>query len=83
MSYDESSSRKSRVMMGESPIRGSEKAKRPSDLPAGKVVDASGQGEAPCAVDWPTLSDGRPDFKTMTSQQRRAYDQDRLKRIFG
>ena len=51
MSYDESSSGKSRVMMGESSIRGSEKAKRPSDLPAGKVSDASGQGEAPCALD--------------------------------
>ena len=83
MSYDESSSGKSRVMMVESPMRASEKAERQSDLPAGKVSDASGQGEAPCAVDWPMLSDGRPDFKTMTSQQRRAYDQDRLRRIFG
>jgi hypothetical protein len=33
--------------------------------------------------DWPKLPDGKPDFARMTSEQRRAYDQTRLTRLFG
>ena len=32
---------------------------------------------------WPTLANGRPDFEKMTSAQRRAFYEARLKRIFG
>ena len=32
---------------------------------------------------WPKLADGRPDFGKMTSAQRQAYDEARLKRVFG
>jgi hypothetical protein len=32
---------------------------------------------------WPTLQDGAPDFARMTSEQRTAYDADRLKRRYG
>jgi glycogen debranching enzyme len=34
-------------------------------------------------ADWPKLPDGKPDFAQMTSAQRRAYDEARLKRVFG
>jgi hypothetical protein len=39
-------------------------------------------GQAPRSVPWPVLSTGAPDFGKMNSQQRRAYDQDRLDRMF-
>jgi len=32
---------------------------------------------------WPRLADGKPDFGRMNSAQRRAYDEARLKRVFG
>jgi hypothetical protein len=32
---------------------------------------------------WPVLRNGAPDFEQMTSEQRRAYDRDRLTRKFG
>ena len=35
------------------------------------------------AADWPRLASGKPDFATMNSIQRRAYDAARLKRIYG
>lgn len=35
------------------------------------------------SANWPTFSNGRPDFDKMTPDQRRAYDQHRLTRKFG
>ena len=35
------------------------------------------------AMNWPKLSDGKPDFAKMTSLQRRAYDDWRLRARFG
>jgi hypothetical protein len=34
-------------------------------------------------TDWPKRSDGSPDFASMTSEHRRAYDAWRLTRKFG
>ena len=38
---------------------------------------------AAAAGDWPKLASGAPDFATMNSAQRQAYDEWRLKRVFG
>ncbi len=38
---------------------------------------------ATTVVDWPKLASGAPDFDSMTSEQRTAYHQTRLKRVFG
>ena len=43
---------------------------------------AEGKKVAP-VTDWPKRADGSPDFGKMNSAQRRAFDQARLKRIYG
>ena len=79
MSYDGSSARRSTVEAQNNPlaaeIRNPQSAIR---------NDQSLLTSAPAnVVDWPKLSDGKPDFATMNSAQRRAYDQARLTRKFG
>ena len=46
-------------------------------LPTSAVTQTAG------TAGWPKRSDGSPDFDTMTSPQRRAYHEARLKRLFG
>jgi hypothetical protein len=69
MSYDSSATRRSTVEVRSNPLRGAEAQNPKSDIRND--------------VDWPKFPDGRPDFAKMTSNQRRAYDQARLKRVFG
>ena len=71
MSY-EASSRAGSVAIRNNPLAQST-GRRPADTlpaPANEVAD------------WPILSTGAPDFDKMNSQQRRAYDQNRLNRMF-
>jgi hypothetical protein len=69
MSYDGSATRRSTIEVRSNPLRGAEAQNPKSDIRSD--------------VDWPKFPDGRPDFAKMTSNQRRAYDQARLKRVFG
>jgi hypothetical protein len=71
MSYDATAPNRSTVTIRNNPTFGADSqiANRKSQL-------ANSEG-------WPKLPDGKPDFAQMTSAQRRAYDQDRLTRLFG
>jgi hypothetical protein len=44
---------------------------------------AGASSETAGRAEWPKLSNGKPDFAKMNSAQRRAYDEARLKRVFG
>jgi hypothetical protein len=48
---------------------------------AGQPAKPSNGASSPSS--WPSAAGGRPDFDRMTSEQRRAYDQQRLSRKFG
>jgi hypothetical protein len=77
MSYDGSPTRRSAVELRGNPLAVSEGR----DAAAGQ----SDQNPSPAAgvVDWPKLSNGKPDFANMTPTQRRAYDAWRLRTRFG
>ena len=69
MSYDGSATKRSTVEVRDNSIGPSPR---------------SGEGGSGAAgANWPKLSNGSPDFTTMTSVQRQAYDAARLKRVFG
>ena len=71
MSYDGSATKRSTVEVRDNPV-------------ARAAAEVSNQ-KAQVATDpsWPRLADGKPDFTSMNSEQRNAYDAARLKRIFG
>ncbi len=77
MSYDGGAKKGSTVEVRNNPLSGT------------KQVGAPKQGESlvtsttTSSVDWPKRSDGAPDFDRMTSEQRVAYHEARLKRAFG
>ena len=71
MSYDATASRRNVVE-----VRG-------SPLAAGADSPPKPQSATPNSQAWPALADGTPDFGTMTSEQRRAYDAWRLAKRFG
>lgn len=51
---------------------------------AGAATPASVADSSPRDLsDWPVTAEGKPDFQKMTTVQRRAYDQARLRRTFG
>ena len=59
--------------------------RRATSLPAARINEtksAATNGGGPSTVVWPKLADGAPDFASMTSGQRLAYDQWRFKRRF-
>jgi hypothetical protein len=45
--------------------------------------DSAAQEKGEGSPDWPVLPGGAPDFNKMNSQQRRAYDRNRLSQRFG
>ena len=71
MSYDGSATKRSTVEVRNNPL-------------ARAAAEVSNQ-KSQVATDstWPRLADGKPDFSSMNSEQRNAYDAARLKRIFG
>jgi hypothetical protein len=75
MSYDGSAAERSTVQVRNNPLR-AEAAGDESDSRNTKPAERNGGA-------WPKLPDGKPDFGRMTSPQRQAYDQARLKRVFG
>ncbi len=80
MSYDGSATRRSTVAVRNNPLVKPELRTPNSELRTDQNLPMSA---AAMAVDWPKLPDGKPDFATMNSAQRRAYDQARLTRKFG
>ena len=75
MRYDASAARRNTVTVAkESPSRAAAGTANRQD---GLVTSAA------TTEGWPKLADGSPDFSTMTSPQRSAYDQWRLTRKFG
>ncbi|MCP5519952.1 MAG: hypothetical protein H7A46_00220 [Verrucomicrobiales bacterium] len=56
---------------------------KPAAPRAATAIDAGEPQAAATKVAWPVKSDGSPDFANMSSADRQAYDEDRLKRRFG
>lgn len=81
MSYDGSATRRSTVEVKNNPLA-KPAAAVPAATPAAATAAPVASGEA-ATGDWPKKPDGKPDFDRMSSAQRRAYDEARLKRIFG
>jgi hypothetical protein len=79
MSYDGAATRRTTVA-----VNGTRAASSTSSTstPATPAPATTTNGSAP-ATDWPTLSNGAPDFGSMNGLQRRAYDLHRLSRKFG
>jgi hypothetical protein len=75
MSYRGSSSRSTVSVPRPAPVRS-----QPETPPE---VREAGPRSTAIPVDWPRRGDGSPDFAVMTSAQRQAYDEARLKRRFG
>src|SRR5262249_48330240 len=71
MSYDASAHQRSTVTVRNNPTVG---ANPPIENQKSKIEND---------VSWPKLPDSKPDFAKMTSKQRRAYDMNRLTRLFG
>ncbi len=75
MSYDGSVPKRKTVL----PSAEVPSSQNVSSEPVSKPAESSAvEGSA-----WPVKEDGQPDFGSMDSSQRRAYDQARLKRTFG
>lgn len=71
MSYDGSAVQKAKVEIRNNPL-----AKAAPEKKIESKVSAP-------ATEWPLTADGKPDFKSMDKDQRRAYDKSRLSRAFG
>jgi hypothetical protein len=71
MSYDGSAVRRATAEIQNNPLAGTAPEIRNS------------KAEAHPARDWPKLADGKPDFAKMSSTQRHAYDEARLRRVYG
>ena len=79
MSYDAAAGRRTTVTVTANPL--SSRAPAPAESPRGNPPAAS---SSKVGTDtWPTHPNGSPDFGSMNSAQRRAYDQWRLTRKFG
>jgi hypothetical protein len=83
MSYDGSAVRRANVTVRDNPLATTTTpARAPSDGGGESPGSWPKYGTGPVET-WPKLSDGKPDFATMNSAQRRAYDAWRLQRIYG
>ena len=71
MSYDGSATRRATVEVKNNPL-----------AKATGVSQTASTAES-AATAWPVTETGKPDFNGMNSEHRRAYDEWRLKRIFG
>jgi hypothetical protein len=74
MSYDGNASRRATVSVQNKPLAA---APDKTDSSASETGKPQNNGL------WPRCADGSPDFGTMTSLQRQAYDRERLTRRFG
>ena len=73
MSYDSAAATRSVISIRDNPIGRS--------VPA---TDSNSPGQSkPAQARWPVLTNGAPDFANMNSQQRRAYDLNRLSHKFA
>ncbi len=83
MSYDERGSNRSKVSISQrAPTASQDGTVIPpssaSETEPAKEKDASDTGKS-----WPVHADGRPNFSQMTASQRRDYDRERLRKMFG
>ncbi|MFT5032004.1 MAG: hypothetical protein ACI9VS_004477, partial [Candidatus Binatia bacterium] len=74
MSYDGGAKAKSTATIRNNPLAAAKSDESPSPKKE-SVRKLDG--------DWPIKACGKPDFGKMTSAQRKAFDQARLKRAFG
>lgn len=77
MSYDGSATRRATVDVRNNPVA-REKKTVTMDSSESRLTSAATSGRH-----WPQKADGSPDFDRMTSDQRSAYHEARLKRVFG
>ena len=77
MSYDETQKSKSTVLVS------GESTRNNTTLPRSEKTPMPVSSVKSADVEWPVKGDGKPDFDSMSSNQRRAYDRARLKRAFG
>ena len=86
MSYDGSAAKRATVTVGDK-SKSATKPATPTNPAKPGVKTSAPAASAPAAskpvTDWPKRADGSPDFAKMTSANRRAFDQARLKRIYG
>ena len=75
MSYDGSATRRATVEARSDSL--------PQAQPTVKAEGATPPTATPAQLDWPKRTDGTPDFASMTSVQRLAYDAERLSHRFG
>ena len=78
MSYGGGSARRATIEVRNNPL--AEKRATAAENPSSNTPRSSSNPEV---VSWPKLPGGAPDFAQMTSAQRVAYNEARLKRIFG
>jgi hypothetical protein len=71
MSYDGSATKRATVEVKNNPLAAKKSAAQPT-------TNAS-----TAATDWPKKADGSPDFAKMNSAHRRAFDQARLRKVYG
>jgi hypothetical protein len=82
MSYDGNASRRATAEIRNNPLaenKGNGRVASPAPKISEPVAGEKHNGE----VTWPKRENGAPDFDKMTSLQRNAYDEWRLKRIYG
>jgi hypothetical protein len=77
MSYDESRKSKSTVVLA------GDTSSSDTPLPHSEKTQKTAISEKSQNAAWPVKEGGKPDFASMNSAQRRAYDRARLKRAFG
>ncbi|MBM3837662.1 MAG: hypothetical protein FJ398_06810 [Verrucomicrobia bacterium] len=83
MSYDGSAARRATGDVRNNPLAERKPAESRPIPDRTASPRRSAQAEATANGEWPRLPNGAPDFGRMTSAQRRAYDDVRLKRKFG
>jgi hypothetical protein len=83
MSYDGTAVARSTVIVQNNPLHNGQRSGASATNPLETRSQSwEGTQQAPEMV-WPVRADGSPDFAKMTGAQRLAFDQSRLKRIFG
>ncbi len=80
MSNDGGAKKRSTVEVRNKPLAS---ASSPTRKPEAQTSESPLPSAAASSMDWPQRGDGSPDFDRMTSEQRVAYHEARLKRAFG
>ncbi len=82
MSYGGSTTGRSTVTIKSNPLA-KERAETSAQTASSETRGKNGSGQNANGAAWPLRKDGAPDFDKMTTQQRTAYHEARLNRMFG